>query len=44
MKNIKKQEIHEIIQRIKHNEKGAIEEFYEKYKKNESNKIIVNKR
>ena len=33
MKNIKKQEIHEIIQRIKHNEKGAIEEFYEKYKK-----------
>lgn len=46
MKNIKKQEIHEIIQRIKHNEKGAIEELYEGYKRliiNISFSIIKNK-
>lgn len=46
MKNLNEQEIHKIIQKIKHNEKSAIEELYEGYKRliiNISFSIIKNK-
>ena len=46
MKNLNEQEFHKIIQKIKHNEKGAIEELYEGYKRliiNISFSIIKNK-
>ena len=32
MKNLNKQEIHNIMQKIKHNEKEAVEELYQKYR------------
>ena len=46
MKNLNEQEFHKIIQKIKHNEKVAIEELYEGYKRliiNISFSIIKNK-